>query len=741
MDLSSVLDRFTGRTFVLYGGDEEVVKQIQPKGNILTWYTTRYDETSNPPAQLYTRFLQNMEDVLKDRNSTSPVRNSIIIIVGNGYVGGLKAEMFASRVFRYQGYQSRILIFHGYPGFVTMTEDGDTVSGIVKQVYTNGCIVAPEDDRVVYLQELTSVMAPNTVVPVPLRDQDLMIGSPFTEQVKELLPYIHMISRIRQSKETSGSVRIPLTEEYPVDILNAQDRQKQKDYNPNEWTSAVHWGQRKLLMSEIELLVEVLAEDYRRGRESQQVENVGQNFLIVYVGAAPGSHIPYLLSLFSNITNIRIHVWDRPSRFDIQEDMSLPVADRLIRIVPPEFADPSMTGDYEGFFTDYVAQKYLDAYGPNNKIIFISDIRDRASEEAVHNDMSMQRRWVEKLQPYASQLKFRLPFSGQDNYEYLSGRIFTQTWSRVKSTETRLLSFRPFTTTMYNVNDYDRTMSYLNTVTRMSSYDIGRTIDVTVRQYSLKGNAPLPSTFSSGIGPYILLPEDGYCTCHDCAREAQIIAKYMGFVGFPPSVDTVSTFIHRNTEESRPRNDPTNKRTLWSRVNPKAPPSDRKNIIIYKTLPENHEQLEQQVKTLWLRRLNELNRMTTESNDLSFSDSPLDKLRITLVSKILIYGDGLSPEQIVELLLAKKDNTPYIASTETPQNVLRSVLAGARPSIVVNFHSDFIHGYNPDRDRGVVGGTIYNQFRQGLVVRQQGKGTTKIDPHGQLLLYILSFAQ
>lgn len=741
MDLNSVLDRFTGRNFVLYGGDEELLRQVQTKGVVLYWYTNRFNETTNPPQQLYTRFIQNMDDVLRDPNSASPIRDAIIIVVGNGYVGSLKAEIFAPRILRAPAYTSKLIIFHGYPGFITMTENGDTVGGIVKQVYANGSIVAPEDDRIVYLQELTSVMLPSVNVPVPLRDQDLSVNSDFYRQVGGILPYIHMISRIRDVKQSTGSPSIPISDDLPIDILNLNDQQRQRDYDPNEWTSAVHWGQRKLLISEIELLVEVLREDFRRADEARQrgitsgdiITNAGRGFTLVYVGAAPGSHIPYLLSLFANITDLRIHLWDRPSRFDVQEDTSIPVDRRLIRVVPPEFADPAMTGDTEGFFTDVVARNYLQRYGTNNKLIFVSDIRDRASEEAVHRDMVLQRGWVETLQPYASQLKFRLPFSGDNTYEYLAGQVYTQAWSRIKSTEARLLSFRPFRSQLYNVNDYDRQMSYFNVITRMSSYDIGRTVDVAYRNYSRNRN-----TGTSGIGPYIPLPEEGYCTCHDCAREAQVIAKYMGYVGMPVDANRVSMVIRANTIASRPRDDRTNLRTLWSRVMPKAPPSDRRNTVLFRTLPENHQELERITNQLWIQRITEEGRLVSENNEVVFVDSPLDRMRVTNVSKLLVYGDGLSPQEIVDLLLAKTGNRPYIASPDSSIVIMRQVLTGSRPTIVVNFHSDFLRQYDPTRDRGVIGTSQYNNFRQGLAIRQQRKGVPPVDSHGQLLLFVLS---
>jgi len=723
MDLNSILDRFSGKRFVVYGGDDNVVKQIQEKGEILIWYTTRYNESSSPPQQLFSRFVQNMDDALRNVESVSPIRDSMIIIIGNGYANGMKAEVLARHIISSRGYMSKVLIFHGYPGFVTMTDNRDIIGGVVKQVYAGGCIVAREDHRISYLQELTNVMLPSVSIPVPLQDQDLSVDSQFTRQIQGLLPFIHMISRIRQVKESTGSIIAPISTGFPTDIIDINNVDRQREYDSNEWTSAMHWGQRKLLISEIELIVEVLRDDILKGGN-------GRGFTIVYVGAAPGSHIPYLLSLFANVTDLRIHVWDRPSRFDIKEDTSIDVDRRIIRIVPPEFADPSMNGEYEGFFTDDVAQKYLQRYGLNNKLIFISDIRDRSSEEAVDRDMTMQKRWVETMQPYASQLKFRLPFGIGTTYEYLSGQIYTQAWSRIKSTETRLLSFRPFSMQTYNISSYEKALSYFNVITRMSSYDIGAAVDQAVRRYAI---GTTPNT--SGIGPVISIPDEGYCTCHDCTREAQVMAKYMAHVGIPPSKDVMIRFIRLNTTASRPRDDRTNKRTLWSRVMPKATPSDRRSMVLFRTLPDNHEQMEKDTNTLLRQYLRDAGR--TDS-DILFSDTTIDKLRVVQVSKILIYGDGLSVNEIVDTLMAKRDNQPYIISNGTPITIMRNVISGERPNMVVNFHTDFINGYSPERDKGIVGTAQYNTFMQGLAIRNQGKASPHIDIQGQLLLFAIS---
>lgn len=698
MDINYVINRFSGRDYILYGGDVDMVSLLNSVGNVITWYTNRYNETTSPPQQLYDRFIQNMDVAMKD---VSPLSNAIMVIVGDGYVNGMRAELFASRMFRIRGYNDGVIIFHGYNRYVTMG------SGTVMEKYDGGVVVVKEDSRTLYLQELAQILSPSTEIPLPIKDEDMIVGSPVYEQVKDLLPYTHIVSRIREDRE------IPYTSEMPLDVIDMNDRERQMVYDSDQWTSAVHWGQRKLLLSEIELLVEVISNDIRNG-------GTGRDFLIVYVGAAPGSHIPYLMELFApKRSGLRIHVWDRPSRFDSIEDTTVPIEQRVIRITPSEFADPNMTGDYEGFFTDYVAQKYIDRYGTDNRIIFISDIRDRASEEAVHEDMMRQQDWVLALQPYASQLKFRLPFSGDKEYRYLKGDVYTQAWSRTKSTEGRLLSYRPYTYHMYQVDDYDRLFSYFNVKTRMQSYNMGAVLNDAVQRYG--------GSTTSVVDSYIPIPVDGLCTCHDCAREIQIIGKYMGMYKYTPTISSITGFVHRNTRESRPRVSISNRRTLWDRVNPKVVPYDRKNLVVYEVLPSDPDSVEKEINIAWRNRIS--NRDIDDENDtVIITDKTLDVIRIPNTSKILIYGDGYTPDEIVDLLLSKTDNKPFFDSPTS----IRSVLRGHTPTMVVNFHTDFIPKYDPLKDRGTVGNAIYQQYLQGTAIKGNG------NLHQQLLMFSLS---
>lgn len=131
-------------------------------------------------------------------------------------------------------------------------------------------------------------------------------------------------------------------------------------------------GQRKLLVSEIFFFTK-----FPRGH-------------CVYVGAADGKHINFLVKLFPHIT---FDLYD-PRKFMIKNSQRVKI--------------------YRQFFTDEDAKKYVG----RNDILFISDIRtmegyttneEKAKHQGlVEDDMTMQKRWVEIIRPKAYFLKFKL---------------------------------------------------------------------------------------------------------------------------------------------------------------------------------------------------------------------------------------------------------------------------------------------------------------------------------------------
>lgn len=136
-----------------------------------------------------------------------------------------------------------------------------------------------------------------------------------------------------------------------------------------------HWGQRKLLLSEIEFLTLF----YER------------ELTVVYAGAAPGKHINFMAeALFPKMRFILID----PRDFDAWNTRRVTIR--------------------QEYFTDEMAREYADT-----RTIFISDVRVNEAakmdqdvrEEAQLNDMYLQQGWARLLRPIATMLKFVLPYN------------------------------------------------------------------------------------------------------------------------------------------------------------------------------------------------------------------------------------------------------------------------------------------------------------------------------------------
>ena len=277
--------------------------------------------------------------------------------------------------------------------------------------------------------------------------------------------------------------------------LFLQEDAPQAQYRPFRAKSGVHWGQRKLLMTELLFL------HYFYRRED--------NPIFVYAGAAPGNHVEVIRQLYPNL---EIHLYD-PRPFQIKES-------EKVHIHNEYFTD--ITGTY---------------WATKSKVLFLSDIRitgvgqrmaqgrdnPEETEREVEFNMLQQQRWVEIIRPLSSLLKFRLPYildpSKQVNFEYLDGRVMLQPWAPLSSTETRLIPTGGFTS--WDANKYESQMFYHNTVSRKS-----RQMD------------PIPGSHFDGL--------------YDSTAEYFILAKVLGttnkqqILSFSKDIDRI---LGGNTEQ------------------------------------------------------------------------------------------------------------------------------------------------------------------------------------------------
>lgn len=305
---------------------------------------------------------------------------------------------------------------------------------------------------------------------------------------------------------------------------------------PDAERSSCHWGQLKLFESELKCLTDLgLAASTAGARHvsptpgdmssdtGEQEEMVKQGGIaiekqcdggdnvdlskmpvILYVGAAPGRHVPALARRFPAC---RFELYD-PAHFD-----------QRLR----DFAESAEAGGritiVQDFFDDSRAQQICELHR-NVPLVFVCDIRTADPlqmggdevEEFIERDMARQRSWAESLRPDMSLLKFRLPW-GPGRTQYLSGKLLVQAFPPCTSTETRLLVSRKDIDgcgTTYDHEIYEQQLMHHNTIKRAQLHDVG---------------VPL-----SGEGAVL-----GLDKCFDCAALAATVRSYLAArSGTPP---------------------------------------------------------------------------------------------------------------------------------------------------------------------------------------------------------------
>ena len=242
----------------------------------------------------------------------------------------------------------------------------------------------------------------------------------------------------------------------------------QKPYRrrADEEKTAIHWGQRKLLMSEIEFLLSTLP-------KSQQC-------VVVYAGAAPGTHVRILADMFPS----HLFVLVDPAPFTVR-----PEKGRIII--------------HQCMFTDQLAEELRAELEPDTHLLFISDVRscdpdlhaEPVYNERINADMQSQAQWHKILRPFKSMLKFRLPYA-PGKTEYLSGDIHLPVWGPSSTTECRLVVSTHPSTRIYDHTEHEEKMFHFNTVTRVALY-----------KHSVRGC--------------------GIDHCFDCMSEVTILTQYL----------------------------------------------------------------------------------------------------------------------------------------------------------------------------------------------------------------------
>ncbi len=251
------------------------------------------------------------------------------------------------------------------------------------------------------------------------------------------------LGHILQSRELPELKHIEPGADDSQTLSRKLDLSKRSKYmhRTDEFKPALHWGQLKLFLSEMEFLTKVV-------RDAK-----GRKIIFVYAGAAPGEHTEYLASLFKNV---RFELYD-PNEFKIK--------------------DNDQIHTHVEFFTEKTAEywaKYPDIY-----LAFCSDIRtEPPTEENIKRNMKMQLEWWKIMRPELSMFKFRLPWEAGST-EYPEGDIYVQAYPGPSSSETRLICKKDAAIKQYDNNEYEEACSYHNTVIRSYNYPnaIGAALD------------------------------------------------------------------------------------------------------------------------------------------------------------------------------------------------------------------------------------------------------------------------
>jgi hypothetical protein len=247
--------------------------------------------------------------------------------------------------------------------------------------------------------------------------------------------------------------------------------QSQYLYDARDFQSRCHWGQKKLVLSEIQFLTKVCQKLNTKSLK---------DYAVVYVGAAPGLHFPILYNLFPEL----IWLLYDPARFS-KESYMHPQKQRL-KI-------------FNQFFTDETI-KHAKQNSENRKILFICDIRLSFEEEAIMKDMISQAKWGTDIGADYMLLKYKLPYDDENTilYKtntiddlqinpkhiinpdlkaddktslYLKGDVYIQLFASINSIELRLMVEKvngKYELDAINYGEIEKKMFYFNTTLRIS---------------------------------------------------------------------------------------------------------------------------------------------------------------------------------------------------------------------------------------------------------------------------------
>lgn len=349
------------------------------------------------------------------------------------------------------------------------------------------------------LRELSYERANRWIAPVDPDYDVLLAENPHVEQIASY-PFQQRTSRDMRVRELFTLERTLMPTASTIAYRRRADEKK----------TVNHWGQRKLLLSQIEFLTL-----YARPNDT-----------VVYAGAAPGTHTEFLASMFPTLKFVLVDP-----------------ADFVARHRPPQIEVR------QRFFTDDIAREF---HGRTD-VLFVCDIRTadwkvmtkEEVEAAVEADQPAQMRWHVLMKPRASMLKFRLPW-GDGETLYLDGRIYLPIWGPQTTSETRLIVERDAPLRAYSHRTYEAQMFAFNVCERVHLYA------------RVRGKVECR----------------GLCRCYDCSAELLVVLRYFCYyrladfdLGTGQGKLALWRAIERFIAELARKCSPQSGRQLWSAVN------------------------------------------------------------------------------------------------------------------------------------------------------------------------------
>ena len=250
-----------------------------------------------------------------------------------------------------------------------------------------------------------------------------------------------------------------------------------------EFKRALHWGQLKLMLTEIEFLTLALQQYNLEYADQPDIQR--PQFVMVYAGAAPGHHTQYLSELFPQV---HFELYD-PNKFAISDSEKIKIhiqfftntdakywAGRSVNLSQPgthhtTHITPHTTMHQTMHTTTHTKHNAMHAK-PLIYLVFCTDIRtEPATDDNVRENMNMQLEWWSIMNPNLSMFKFRLPWEAGKT-QYPEGQIYIQPYPGPTSTETRLIAKRDAAIIDYDNEKYESQLFYHNNVIRKQSYVI-----------------------------------------------------------------------------------------------------------------------------------------------------------------------------------------------------------------------------------------------------------------------------